>query len=136
MAMLNKREKEDVEIPSASLADIAFLLLIFFLVCTTIDVDKGLKLVLPPPDVTQEKIHQKNILNILINDAGEVLLDNEVVNVRDIERIVRDKISENDKLIISLKTARLTKYKVYIQVLDQLKRADATRISIAEPEEV
>lgn len=136
MAMLNKREKEDVEIPSASLADIAFLLLIFFLVCTTIDVDKGLKLVLPPPDVTQEKIHQKNILNILINDAGEVLLDNEVVNVRDIERIVRDKITENDKLIISLKTARLTKYKVYIQVLDQLKRADATRISIAEPEEV
>ena len=136
MAILKKRPKEEVEIPSSSLADIAFLLLIFFLVCTTIDVDKGLKLVLPPPDVTQEKIHQKNILNILINDGGEVLLDNEIVNVRDIERIVRDKILENDKLIISLKTARLTKYKVYIEVLDQLKRADATRISIAEPEEV
>ncbi len=133
---LKKRQKEDVEIPSASLADIAFLLLIFFLVCTTIDVDKGLRLVLPPPDVTEEKIPKKNILNILINDAGEVLLENEVVNVRDVERIVRDKLNENDKLIISVKTTRLTKYKVYIEVLDQLKRADATRISIAEPEEV
>lgn len=133
---LKKRQKEDVEIPSASLADIAFLLLIFFLVCTTIDVDKGLRLVLPPPDVTEEKIPKKNILNILINDAGEVLLENEVVNVRDVERIVRDKLIENDKLIISVKTTRLTKYKVYIEVLDQLKRADATRISIAEPEEV
>ncbi|MCK6620734.1 MAG: biopolymer transporter ExbD [Calditrichaceae bacterium] len=133
---LKKRQKEDVEIPSASLADIAFLLLIFFLVCTTIDVDKGLRLVLPPPDVTEEKIPKKNILNILINDAGEVLLDNEIVNVRDVERIVRDKLIENDKLIISVKTTRLTKYKVYIELLDQLKRADATRISIAEPEEV
>lgn len=133
---LKKRQKEDVEIPSASLADIAFLLLIFFLVCTTIDVDKGLRLVLPPPDVTEKKIPKKNILNILINDAGEVLLENEVVNVRDVERIVRDKLNENDKLIISVKTTRLTKYKVYIEVLDQLKRADATRISIAEPEEV
>lgn len=133
---LKKRPKEDVEIPSASLADIAFLLLIFFLVCTTIDVDKGLRLVLPPPDVTEEKIPKKNILNILINDAGEVLLDNEVVNVRDVERIVREKLNENDKLIISVKTTRLTKYKVYIEVLDQLKKADATRISIAEPEEV
>lgn len=134
--MLNRRPKEDIEIPSASLADIAFLLLIFFLVCTTIDVDKGLKLVLPPPDVTEEKIQKKNILNILVNDVGEVLLDNQIVNVRDIERIVRDKMAENDKLIISLKTTRLTKYHVYIEVLDQLKRADATRISIAEPEEV
>lgn len=133
---LKKRQKEDVEIPSSSLADIAFLLLIFFLVCTTIDVDKGLRLVLPPPDVTEEKIPKKNILNILINDTGEVLLENEIVNVRDVERIVRDKLIENDKLIISVKTTRLTKYKVYIEVLDQLKKADATRISIAEPEEV
>jgi biopolymer transport protein ExbD len=136
MAILKRREKEDVEIPSSSLADIAFLLLIFFLVATTIDVDKGLRLVLPPPDVSEEQIHKRNILNVLINDSGEVLLDNEVVNVRDIERIVRDKLTENDKLIISLKTSRLTKYKVYIEVLDQLKRAEATRISIAEPEEV
>lgn len=132
---LKKRPKEDVEIPSSSLADIAFLLLVFFLVCTTIDVDKGLKLVLPPTDVEDIEINKENITNILINDAGQVLLDNEEVQVRDIERIIRDQILENDKLIISLKTTRGTKYEVYIAVLDQLKRADATRISIAEPEE-
>ncbi len=135
MAM-KRRQKEDVEIPSSSLADIAFLLLIFFLVATTIDVDKGLTLVLPPVDVEEMEINRKNITNILINDAGQVLLDNEVVNARDVERLMRDKLRENDKLIVSLKTTRGTKYKVYIQVLDQLKRAGATRISIAEPEEV
>lgn len=130
-----KRQKEDVEIPSSSLADIAFLLLVFFLVCTTIDVDKGLRLVLPPMDVEDIEINKENITNILINDAGQVLLDNEEVSVRDIERIVREELSENDKLIISLKTTRGTKYDVYIAVLDQLKRANATRISIADPEE-
>jgi len=133
--MLKKRPKEDVEIPSASMADIAFLLLIFFLVATTIDVDKGLRLVLPPTDIEQQEINRKNITNILINDQGQVLLDNEIVNVRDVGRIIRTKIAENPLLIVSLKTTRGTKYAVYIGVLDQLKRAKATRISIAEPDE-
>ena len=81
------------------------------------------------------EINKENITNILVNDAGQVLLDNEEVQVRDIERIVREQMAENDKLIISLKTTRGTKYEIYIAVLDQLKRADMTRISIAEPEE-
>ncbi len=133
--MLKKRPKEEVEIPSSSMADIAFLLLVFFLVCTTIDVDKGLRLVLPPTDVEQQDINKKNITNILINDQGQVLLDNEIVNVRDVGRLIRTKIAENPLLIVSLKTTRGTKYAVYIGVLDQLKRANATRISIAEPDE-
>jgi len=104
-------------------------------VATTIDVDKGLRLVLPPTDIEQQEINRKNITNILINDQGQVLLDNEMVNVRDVGRIIRTKIAENPLLIISLKTTRGTKYAVYIGVLDQLKRAKATRISIAEPDE-
>ena len=136
MATLKKREKEEVEIPSSSLADIAFLLLVFFLVCTTIDVDKGLDLVLPPIDDTEEiKINPKNITNLLINDVGAVLLDNQPIEVRDISREIREKLLENDKLIVSLKTTKGTKYEVYIKVLDQLKSSGATRISIAEPED-
>ncbi len=136
MPILKKREKEEVEIPSSSLADIAFLLLVFFLVCTTIDVDKGLDLVLPPIDDTEEiKINPKNITNLLINDVGAVLLDNQPIEVRDIAREIREKLLENDKLIVSLKTTKGTKYEVYIKVLDQLKSSGATRISIAEPED-
>ncbi len=132
---VRKREKDDVEIPSSSLADIAFLLLIFFLVATTIDVDKGLDLVLPPAEEDFKEIPKKNIANILINDEGSVLLDNELVEVRQVSDIIRRKLNENDKLIVSLKTTRGTQYEVYIDVLDELKQAGATRISIAEPEE-
>lgn len=132
--MVIKKRSSDVEIPSASLADIAFLLLIFFLVATTIDVDKGLDLVLPPIG-SEIEIAKKNITNLLINSEGQILLDNQVVNVEEVDDIIREKLLVNDKLIVSVKTDRRTKYEIYIKVLDQLKKAGATRISIAEPEE-
>jgi biopolymer transport protein ExbD len=98
-------------------------------------VDKGLDLVLPPPGTDQIEIKEKNISNLLINDLGQILIDGEIIPVEEVDNIVRDKLLENERLIISLKTARKTKYNIYIRVLDQLKRAGATRISIAEPEE-
>jgi biopolymer transport protein ExbD len=133
---LKKRARSEPEIPSASLPDIVFQLLIFFLVTTTIDVDKGLDLVLPPPGDVQIEIQKKNIANVLINDVGQILIDEEITPVQEVDNIIRDKLLANDKLIVSVKTARLTKYDIYIKVIDQIKKAGATRISIAEPEEV
>ena len=121
------------EIPTASMADIAFLLLIFFLVTTTIDTDKGLGLVLPPKGEEKE-IPKRNISNLLINARGDVLLDKQPIQIRDIRQVVMEKMAANDKLIFSVKTHDKAKYQAYISVLDQLKMANATRISIAETE--
>ena len=119
------------EIPTASMADIAFLLLIFFLVTTTIDMDKGLGLVLPPKGEEKE-IPKRNISNILINARGDILLDKEPIQMRDIRQVVLEKMAVNDKLIFSVKTHPKARYQAYVNVLDQLKMANATRISIAE----
>ncbi|OQX86084.1 biopolymer transporter ExbD [candidate division KSB1 bacterium 4484_87] len=132
--LVEKRKKQPTEIPSSSLADIAFLLLIFFLVTTTIDVDKGIGLVLPPKGETKE-VSKKNILSLLVNAEGKVMLGDQVVDIPMIKSIIKRKLAENDKLIVSVKTDANTKYRYYIQVLDQLKQANATRISIAEPEQ-
>ena len=126
-----KRRFKGGEIPTSSMADIAFLLLIFFLVTTTIDIDKGLGLVLPAEGETIE-IKKKNILNCLINSSGMVLLGGEPVKLKDVSRIVKEKLRENDKLIISVKTHEKTRYKDYVAIIDQLKIAEATRISIAD----
>ena len=126
-----KRRFKGGEIPTSSMADIAFLLLIFFLVTTTIDIDKGLGLVLPAEGETIE-IKKKNILNCLINSSGMVLLGGEPVNLKDVSRIVKEKLRENNKLIISVKTHEKTHYQDYVAIIDQLKIADATRISIAD----
>ncbi|MDZ7375683.1 MAG: biopolymer transporter ExbD, partial [candidate division KSB1 bacterium] len=117
----------------ASLADIAFLLLIFFICTTTIDVDKGIGLVLPPKGETKE-VPKKNITNLLINAEGTVMLDENIVDVRDIRMIIQRKLMENPNLIVSVKTDPNTLYSDYIRVLDQLKQANATRISLAEAE--
>jgi len=126
-----KRRFKGGNIPTSSMADIAFLLLIFFLVTTTIDMDKGLGMVLPA-EGEEIEISKKNILNCLINSTGNVLLGGEGLEIRDLSKSIRQKLAENDKLIISVKAHKSTSYKDYIAVIDQLKRANATRISIAE----
>jgi len=133
--LIGKKREKNLEIPTASLSDIVFLLLIFFLVTTSIDTEKGLDLQLPPPGDVEIEIPKKNLTNILVNAEGQVLLDNEIVEIADISRIVKDKILSNPLMIISLKTDKQTEYKDYIKVLDQLKKAEAKKISLAEPEE-
>tara|TARA_B100001750_G_scaffold58334_2_gene46129 strand:+ start:2585 stop:2980 length:396 start_codon:yes stop_codon:yes gene_type:complete len=129
--MKGKRRFKGGNIPTSSMADIAFLLLIFFLVTTTIDMDKGLGMVLPA-EGEEIEINKKNILNCLINSTGAVLLGGEAVEVKNLSRTVRQKLAENEKLIISVKAHSASSYIDYIKVVDQLKIANATRISIAE----
>lgn len=128
-----KRKGRSSEIPTSSLADIAFLLLVFFLVTTTIDVDKGIGLTLPGKSSAMVKVRKKNIANLAINEQGEVLLDNEAIGVPEIKEIIKRRLTENPNLIVSIKTHQETNYQVYVKVLDQLKQANLTRISIAEP---
>jgi biopolymer transport protein ExbD len=129
--MKKNRRFKGGEIPTSSMADIAFLLLIFFLVTTTIDTDKGLGIVLPPPGDMEIEIRKDNIVNCLINLQGKVLLDEEPTSIDQIHRIVGEKLRANNKLVISVKAHPKTAYNDYVRVIDQLKRADAKRISIA-----
>lgn len=128
--MLNKKP----EINGSSMADIAFLLLIFFLVTTTINVDTGIGLVLPPAsDEEPPFIHERNLMNILVNTEGKVLMDDKLVEVGEIRSILKEFIDNRgvnpnlsdspDKAIISLKTQRQTPYKVYIDMLDEVMGA-------------
>jgi biopolymer transport protein ExbD len=133
--LLGKRKKVSTEIPMASLPDIVFLLLIFFLVTTTIDAEKGLDLVLPPAQSEELEMSKENIANLLINAAGSVAIDNEIVEIRDITRIIKERLQNNPILVVSVKTDKLTQYDVYLDVIDKLKKAEAKRISLAEPEE-
>ena len=120
------------EINSSSMSDIAFLLLVFFLVTTTISLDKGISLVLPA-DGNELEVNRKNIISILINDRGKILMDEKPTKVNKIKSIAEKKIASNANVIFSVVTNKNTKYKDYILVLDQLKQANAMKISIANP---
>ena len=126
------------EIPTASMADIAFLLIVFFLVTTTMNQDKGLSLHLPPVGETKE-VQRKNILNLWINASDQVaFFENDQLTpvlFAELRTRIEARLAANDKLIVSLKTERRATYRTFVDVLDELKLAGATKISIANPEE-
>ena len=120
------------EINSSSMSDIAFLLLVFFLVTTTISLDKGISLILPA-DGNELEVNRKNIASILVNDRGKVLMDDQPIKINQIKSKAMKKIASNNNIIFSITTHKNTKFDDYILVLDQLKQAKATKISIANP---
>lgn len=136
MAVLGgKKSKVSDEIPSSSMADIAFLLLIFFLVTTTFPKDKGLAIVLPEQGEEQE-VSQKNILHILINPTGAVTIrrgesqQEQTVRPSDVEAIWRQDVAQNENLIAAVKTHPDAPYRFMIDVLDALQSAGSERISL------
>lgn len=131
--MLEKRKERTVSIPTCSMADIAFLLLTFFLVTTSLDLDKGLGLTLPPKGAAKP-VPKKNIASLLINASGDVMLDEEPIEIPRIKEVIKQRLAMNKSLIVSIKTQSNTKYQVFVSVLDQVQMAEAPRISIAEPE--
>ena len=136
MAVLNnKKSKVSDEIPSSSMADIAFLLLIFFLVTTVFPKDKGLSIVLPEESETVE-VNQKNILHLVIQPNGVVEVKRgesqsvQTVQPSDVEGIWRQDVAANPNLIAAVKTHPDASYRFMVDVLDALKVAGAERISL------
>jgi len=133
MPVLKKKPRVEGEIPTSSMADIAFLLLIFFLVTTTIDVDTGIGMVLPPKledDVIPPPIRERNVLKILVNEAGLVLVEDQPSAVQLIRQEVMTHVLNEGvdpryaesagKALISIKTSRETPYSAYVNVLDEV----------------
>ena len=136
------------EVNAGSMADIAFLLLIFFLVTTTIETDSGLNRKLPPMEdqVDPPIIREKNIFTVLVSKNDQLLVEEELVDIADLRSLAiafldngggvgdeacdycqgerNESSSDNpDKAIISLKNDRETSYKVYIAVQNELVAA-------------
>jgi len=137
------------EINASSMADIAFLLLVFFLVTTTMDTDLGLSRLLPPPlpeDMPKPpEIKQRNIFEVLVNSNDQLLVEGEIMQVAELTEAAKEFIAnpnddvklpakilkevdffgnvEVSKQVISLQNDNGTSYNMYIQVQNELARA-------------
>ena len=143
MRHANKRP----EVHAGSMADIAFLLLIFFLVSTTIANDKGIVRKIPEPCPPGQKcdteINERNILSITINEEGELFINESITKYKDLKNILKEFIDNNGdlsctychgnqvstasdhpkKASISIETHQKTPYKVFITVQNELTAA-------------
>jgi biopolymer transport protein ExbD len=136
MAILDKKKsKVEAGVQMASTADIAFLLLIFFLVTTTFPKDKGLSIVLPEQG-EEAQVSQRNILHLIVQPTGIVDVkrgeSQQVVQMRpsEIDGLWRQEVSANPNMIAAVKTHPDAPYKFMVDVLDALKTANAERISL------
>jgi biopolymer transport protein ExbD len=130
-----KKSKVSDDIPTSSMADIAFLLLIFFLVTTTFPKDKGLAVVLPEPG-EEAQVSQKNILHLIVQPNGVVEVKRgesqqvQQMRPREIEGLWRQEVTANPNLIAAVKTHPDASYRHMMDVLDALHTANAERISL------
>ncbi|MTI20918.1 biopolymer transporter ExbD [Fulvivirga sp. RKSG066] len=134
-----RKQREDPQINSSSMADIAFLLLIFFLVTTTIANDRGLSLQLPPdPDdieKTDIQIPERNLFKIQINSADKMLVEGEPFEQGpdELRKQIKEFVLNNGRdpessdspkeAIVSLKTDRGTTQEKFIEVIDAIQGA-------------
>ena len=123
-------------IPTSSMADIAFLLLVFFMVSTVFVRYRGLSVMLPDAEKTQKIETKRNITHIWASPAGEVMVDDMLVkDMPTLMRVVANKMQENPRIIVSIKADRYAPYGVISDVMEELRRAGALRINFATKRE-
>ena len=140
--------REAPEINGGSMADIAFMLLIFFLVATTMNIDSGIMRKLPPIVEDQQDdidIKERNVFVVLINSNDQLLVENEILNIKHLKEKAKEFIANKanldnlpekklvdvpffgptmvSKQVISLQNDRGTKYETYITVQNELTQA-------------
>lgn len=122
-----KTRRESPAVNAGSMADIAFLLLIFFLVTTTIQEDKGVLVKLPIWDdkPISEPINENNVLTVIVNSSDRLLIENQPATIEQIPALLADHVisplRKPTNAVVSLTHDRGTSYAKYLAVYDALK---------------
>lgn len=137
MAMIRRNSKVEDKIPTSSMADIAFLLLVFFLTTTVFDEEQGLQVVLPEKGTESEvEVSPKNLIFYLIQADGSVVVrrgesqQEQRVTARQVEGIMRQALTANPNIIGVVQTSPQARYEDMVNVLDGIQSAGATRFSL------
>ncbi len=134
MATMKKRKKEALgELRMDSTADVAFLLLIFFIVTTIFAAEQGLTLVLPGKQKEKTdtvKVKESNIATLFVQVDNTITLDRKPIEINHIRQAIEDRILSNPKLVVLLKIHPEADYGRMVACLDELRLANANKVSL------
>ena len=139
MAIMKRKQKVSDEIPTASMADIAFLLLVFFLTTTVFNEERGLTIVLPEQSEEQD-VSPKNLIFFIVQPDGRVVVrrgeseQEQTIAYNQVAAILRQEIAANSNLIAAIQTHPDAPYRHMVNTLDEVKLSGAERISLQELE--
>jgi len=127
-------QKVASKVPTSSMADIAFLLLIFFMTTTIFKMEDGLPVLLPRAE-TAQKQKREMIMRIWINRDGAIAINDKIIAVENIEAVIVTMLTEKPNLIVAFNADDRCPYSVVSDVMEELKRANAVRVSFtSDPE--
>ncbi|KQC10193.1 MAG: hypothetical protein APR54_00120 [Candidatus Cloacimonas sp. SDB] len=127
MVKIAKKTKAEAIIPSASMSDIAFLLLLFFMVSTVFVREKGLRVTMPQAENIQ-KIPRKQAATIYVSKNGTISIDDLAIDIPDVQWVMQKKLAENFNVIASFRTDKDTNYGIMSDILYQLRLANTLRV--------
>ena len=129
----SRKSQASSEVPDSSMADIAFLLLIFFMVTTVFQKDRKVDLVWPQAEATQ-KIDEKlkNILNVWVQRAGSIFINDRPYEMVEVATIIGPLYAASDRaLVISIRADREVTYLTIDLLQQQLVAAGVVRVVFA-----
>jgi biopolymer transport protein ExbD len=139
MGIMKKKKKSPIgELRLDSTADVAFLLLIFFIVTTIFAAEQGLTLVLPGKQKQEDDkvlVRESNIATIYVDQMNSITLDRKPIEINHIQKAIADRIEGNAKLVVLLKIHPKADYGKMVACLDELRLAKATKVSLKTAEE-
>jgi biopolymer transport protein ExbD len=129
-----RRSKAENKIPTSSMADIAFLLLIFFMSTTIFKMEEGLPISLPRAE-TAAKQEREKVLRVWIDPSGRISIQDKLVEVPQIKDIMVTAMKENPSLIVAFNADHRTPNGIVSDVMEELKKANAVRVSFTSDKE-
>ena len=126
------------ELRMDSTADVAFLLLIFFIVTTIFAAEQGLTLVLPGKQKDQTdsvKVKESNIATIYVDENNGITLNRKAIEINHLQQSIEDRILANPKLVVVLKIHPEADYGIMVACLDELRLANANKVSLKTAKE-
>ncbi len=138
MAVMKKKKKLGSmgEVNTSATADISFLLLIFFIVSTIFAEEKGLIMLLPGPKKEDDvvKVKESNVATIKVNYDNSLTLDSKSVLINQVKSLIEARILANEKTVVVLETHPDAHYGKMVAVLDELKLANARKLTLKTTE--
>lgn len=130
-----KRSRIEQGIPTGPMADISFLLIIFFMVTTVFVVYRGFPVDLPLAERIDPIITRRNVASIWISPQGKIMVDEYDVSLDDVSGIVGEKLQANPRIVVLVKSDKNTPYRMVSGVIEELKKANALRVSFVAKKE-
>ena len=124
-----KKQKASAQIPTASMPDIVFMLLLFFMVSTVMKEYTGLPVNLPTAHKIEKLPGKRNVLHIWIDKKGRISIDDKLVELGAVKNLVYNKLVENPRIIVSMKIDKYSDMGAVMDVQQELRKANALRIN-------